>query len=325
MKYIFLIITLFLTFPCVAQKNIIKPGEIWPDQHGDHIQAHGGGIIKLGKYYYWYGEERRKGLDTNLRFVSCYRSENLATWKFEGDVVKMSDPEQLGTGWVLERPKVYHRKSDGKFVMYFHLDNKNYSYARVGVAISDKANGDFKFIKSFRPLNRPSRDIGQFIDDDGSNYLIFEDRELGFHIVKLSTDLLSVEKEMSLVNAPLEGGAIVHYKNLYYAIGSALTGWAPNPNKFASSKSLSGPWTKFGDIAPLETNTYKSQSTMMLKVVGSRSTTVIFMGDQWNPAAQWDSRYLWMPLTIGNGKLWLPNPQPWKINVRTGETTLVKN
>lgn len=325
MRYTLFVIALFFSFTCVAQKNIIKPGEIWPDQNGDHIQAHGGGIIKLGKYYYWYGEERRKGLDTNFRFVSCYRSEDLAIWKFEGDVVKMSDPEQLGAGWILERPKVYHRKSDGKFVMYFHLDNKNYAYARVGIAISDKANGDFKFVKSFRPLNRPSRDIGQFIDDDGANYLIFEDRELGFHIVKLSADLLSVEKEMSLVNAPLEGGAVVHYKNLYYAIGSALTGWAPNPNKYASAKTLNGPWTKFEDIAPPETNTYKSQSTMMIKVEGSKVTTVIFMADQWNPAAQWDSRYLWMPLEIGDGKLWLPKPQPWKINVKTGETALVKN
>jgi len=57
---------------------------------------------------------------------------------------------------------------------------------------------------------------------------------------------------------------------------------------------------------PPETNTYGSQSTMMLKVVGSKATTVIFMADVWQPATQWDSRYLWMPLEIGAGRLRLP-------------------
>ena len=121
----------------------------------------------------------------------------------------------------------------------------------------------------------------------------------------------------------MEGGAIVHYKGLYYAIGSALTGWNANPNKYATSTSLSGPWTVFTDIAPPEEKTYGSQSTMMLKVVGTKKTTVIFMGDIWKPRTQWDSRYLWMPVDIGDGKLWLPKPQPWTLNVKTGEASII--
>jgi hypothetical protein len=61
---------------------------------------------------------------------------------------------------------------------------------------------------------------------------------------------------------------------------------------------------------------------MMLKVVGSKTTTVIFMGDIWKPWAQWDSRYLWMPLQIGDGKLWLPEPKPWTLDLKTGEATV---
>jgi len=34
----------------------ISPGDVWPDDHGQHIQAHGGGILKLGDTYYWFGE-----------------------------------------------------------------------------------------------------------------------------------------------------------------------------------------------------------------------------------------------------------------------------
>lgn len=321
-KYFITLAAIFLCTRLIAQNKFVNPGTVWPDNNGEHIQAHGGGIIKINKTYYWYGEERRKGLDTNYRYVSCYSSNDLMNWKFLGDVVKMQDPENLGYGWILERPKVYYNKLTKKYVMYFHLDTRNYKYARVGIAISDKPDGNFKFVKSFRPLGHESRDIGQFIDDDGSAYLVFEDRALGFHIVKLSDDYLSVDKEMSLVKESLEGGAIVHYKGLYYAIGSALTGWDPNPNLYATSPSLEGPWTEFKDIAPPKTNTYGSQSTMLLKVVGTKSTTVIFMGDQWRPKTQWDSRYLWIPVEIGDGKLWLPEPKPFTINVKTGEYKL---
>ena len=54
-----------------------KPGEIWPDTDGNHIQAHGGGIIKIADTYYWYGEQRSKNLDTKFRYVSCYSSKDL--------------------------------------------------------------------------------------------------------------------------------------------------------------------------------------------------------------------------------------------------------
>lgn len=307
----------------IAAPALIKPGEVWPDDRGKHIQAHGGGIIRLGDTYYWFGEDRGQGYNRSNRYVACYSSTNLADWTFRNQVLKQSDPENLGRGWVLERPKVFHNEKTKKFVMYFHLDDGRYQFARVGVAVCDTVDGDYQYVKSFRPLGRESRDIGQFIDDDGSAYLIFEDRpSRGFHIAKLSDDYMNVEKDVSFIQSPLEGGAVVHYEGLYYALGSALTGWNPNPNKYATAKSLSGPWSEFKDIAPPESNTYGSQSTMMLKVAGSKKTTVIFMGDMWRPRTQWDSRYLWMPLEIGDGKLRLPEPKSWTIDVKTGEAVI---
>jgi hypothetical protein len=319
-KYLLFIVAIFAMLSSATAQKKINPGEVWPDDKGNHIQAHGGGIVKIDKYYYWYGEERRQGLDSNLRYVSCYRSNDLTNWKFMGDALKLADPEHLGSHWVLERPKVYFNRKTKTYVMYFHLDDARYKLARVGVATSNKPEGPFQYRESFRPLEKESRDIGQFIDDDGTAYLVFESRPTkGFFIAKLSDDYLKVDKEICLINAPLEGGAIVHYKGLYYAIGSALTGWNPNPNKYATAKSLEGPWTEFKDIAPPETKTYSSQSTMMLKVEGTKDTTVIFMADQWKPHTQWDSRYLWMPLQIGEGKLWLPEPKPWSIDIKTGK------
>jgi hypothetical protein len=101
---------------------------------------------------------------------------------------------------------------------------------------------------------------------------------------------------------------------------SYLTGWRPKPNEYATAPSLSGAWTAFKDIVPPEANTYRSQSTMRLKIVGSKKTSVVYMGDIWRPKTLWDSRYLWMPLEIGNGSLRLPAPHNWTLNVKTGET-----
>jgi hypothetical protein len=314
----------------LAASPEIRPGEIWRDNRGRHIQAHGGGIIRVRDTYYWFGEDRSQGLDPARRYVACYSSRDLVHWTFRNQVIQLSDPEKFGPTWVLERPKVFYNAMTRKYVMYMHIDGPepggtgSYTLARVGVAISDTVDGDYRYLKSFRPLGHESRDIGQFIDDDGTAYLIFEDRPFGFRISTLSADYLTVEKEVCLIPLHLEGGAVVHYNGLYYAIGSALTGWSPNPNKYATAESLAGPWSEFKDIAPPETKTYGSQSTMLLKVAGKKATTVIFMGDIWKPRTQWDSRYLWMPLEIGDGKLRLPEPAPWTLDVKSGRAAIRK-
>ena len=308
-----------------ASGQSIRPGQLWPDDRGRHIQAHGGGILHWEGAFYWFGEDRSQDNDPNFRYVACYSSTDLAHWTFRRQVVKLSDPEQLGSHWVLERPKVFFNPRTKKFVMYAHIDGKGeYKFASVAVFTGETVDGPYQYLKSFRPLEHESRDIGQFIDDDGSAYLIFEDRPYGFRIAQLSDDYLMVEKQICLIPEHLEGGAVVHYDGLYYVIGSALTGWSPNPNKYATAKSLTGPWSPFRDLAPPETKTYGAQSSMLLQVTGSKSNTVIFMGDIWKPRAQWDSRYLWMPLEIGGGKLWLPEPRDWTLDVKTGEAVLAR-
>lgn len=308
-----------------VRAQVIRPGEPWLDNRGQQIQAHGGGMFLWKGIYYWFGEDRSPSNDPDKRFVACYSSKDLVHWTFRRQVVAWTNPENLGPHWVLERPKVFHNPRTGKFVLYAHLDDAHYKVARVAVAVSDRIDGDYHYVKSFRPLDRESRDIGQFVDDDGAAYLIFESRPTkGFFIAKLSEDYLSVVQQVALVEAPLEGGALVHFHGLYYAIGSHMTGWRPNPNVYATSPTLSGPWSSFRDIAPPETNTYNSQSTMLLKVVGSKQTAVIFMADQWRPQQLWDSRYLWMPVEIGDGALYLPPPHNWTINTKTGGTQLAR-
>ena len=305
-----------------AAPETFSPGAIWPDQRGEHIQAHGGGITKVGDTYFWYGEDRAQNNPRGRRCVSCYASTNLAQWTFRHQVVQLADPEHLGRGWILERPKVFFNATTKQFVMYAHIDNGAYKYASVAVFTCATADGDFQYQESFRPLGHESRDIGQFVDDDGAAYLIFEDRPFGFRIAKLSADYLNVQNEICLIPQHLEGGAVVHYQGLYYVVGSELTGWHANPNKFATAKTLAGPWSEFKDLAPPEKNTYGAQSSMLVKVTGTRTTSVIFLGDLWKPDTQWDSRYLWLPLTISHGQLALPEPRDWTLDITTGEAKI---
>ena len=51
MKYKLIIIITFLSlsFPSLMfGKGIIRPGELWLDNRGVHINAHGGGVMKYG-------------------------------------------------------------------------------------------------------------------------------------------------------------------------------------------------------------------------------------------------------------------------------------
>ena len=304
----------------------ITPGAIWPDNRGNHIQAHGGGILKEGDTYFWFGEARARDNEKGKCYVGCYSSTDLINWTFRNNVVASESPFPDKTQWwTLERPKVYHNKKTGKYVMWVHIEGgekKGYGRGEIAIYTSDKVDGDYTFVKHFRPLWQESRDIGQFVDDDGTAYLVSEARPTrGFYIYKLNEDYMDVEKVTCFIHSRLEGGAIVKHDGLYYAIGSWMTGWDANDNMYATAKSLEGPWSEFENIAPKGKKTYGSQSTMMLKVVGSEKTAVIFMGDIWRPKQHWDGRYLWMPLEIGNGKLRLPEPRPWTIDLKTGVVT----
>ena len=142
---------------CQEKSTIIKPGETWPDTEGNHINAHGGGIIFYNNTYYWFGEYRLPGneKDRSHYGVGCYSSKDLVTWKNGGLALKVIDDTAslLVRGCVIERPKVIYNKKTGKFVMWFHheLKGKGYKAALTGVAISDNITGPYKYLRSLRP------------------------------------------------------------------------------------------------------------------------------------------------------------------------------
>ncbi len=161
MKTIFntlILALLSLSFLGGKEKSIcIKPGEIWPDNKGVHINAHGGGILELNGTYYWYGEHKIEGDAGNTAQVGvhCYTSKDLINWKDKGIALAVDNDSTslLVKGCIIERPKVIYNKKTKKFVMWFHheLKGKGYDAALTGLAISDKPTGPFKYIKSLNP------------------------------------------------------------------------------------------------------------------------------------------------------------------------------
>ena len=137
-----------------AQDLTIHPGQLWLDNNGKHINAHGGNIINADGHWYWYGETRAED-GGPMPGVSAYKSDDLVNWTNCGLVLEVLDQpgHMLERGCVIERPKVVYNKNTGKYVMIFHheLKDKGYDAAMAGFAISDTPEGPFSYIRSLRP------------------------------------------------------------------------------------------------------------------------------------------------------------------------------
>ncbi|MGI4822316.1 MAG: glycoside hydrolase family 43 protein [Janthinobacterium lividum] len=155
----FLTALLALASAAQAQKlTAFEPGKVWPDNKGTHLNAHGAGALYDKGRYYLFGEHKITGPKGNSAQVGvhCYSSADLYNWKDEGialTVAPAGSGSEIEQGCVLERPKVVFNKQTGKYVMWFHLElkGKGYAAARTAVAVSDKATGPYKYVRSFRP------------------------------------------------------------------------------------------------------------------------------------------------------------------------------
>jgi len=173
-KVLFLILFFLASFVLNAQGKYASfhPGEIWNDNNGVHINAHGGGFIKYNNKYYWFGEHKIGGGIGNTAQVGvhCYSSEDLYNWKDEGialKVVEDNPSHDIAKGCILERPKVIYNEKTQTFVMWFHLELKGHGYkaARTGVATAKNIAGPYTFIKSMRPNAGYWPMNGEFLKD----------------------------------------------------------------------------------------------------------------------------------------------------------------
>lgn len=281
--------------PAVAAPVTVTNGTQFRDTANNVVHAHGGGVLKVGSYFYWFGENRNA--DNTFRAVSAYRSTDLKNWEFRGDVLTQSSASELNVANI-ERPKVIYNASTGRYVMWMHKENgSDYGEARAAVASSATVDGAYTWHGSFRPLGHMSRDITLF-NDNGTAYMISAANEnYDLHIYRLSADYLTVS---TLVGNFWPGGhreapAVFKRGSTYFVLTSGATGWSPNQAKYATASSMSGPWTGWSNVG--DGTTFGSQPTYVLQL----GNAYLYLGDRW--AGAWsgpvqDSQYVWLPITF---------------------------
>ncbi|KJK67249.1 Glycosyl hydrolases family 43 [Aspergillus parasiticus SU-1] len=284
----------------------IVPGATWTAAGtNQHVQAHGGGIIEVDSTYYWIGENKLNG--SSFQSVNCYSSKNLVEWTFVGELLSRQSSGDLGPDRIVERPKVIYNDATSKYVLWMHIDSSDYGEAKTGVATSSSVCGTYEYLGSFQPLGYQSRDMGLYKDDDGTGYLLTEDRPNGLRINKLTDDFTNVTETTHLFPEHVEAPALYKQDGVYFLFGSQLTGWSNNDNKYVTATNLSGPWTDWADFAPSGSNTFESQTTFVLQVGDS----VVYMGDRWDSSNLMRSTYIWLPLTIEDTTATLHNETAW--------------
>jgi hypothetical protein len=318
----------------VHVKSFFEPGTPWLDTTGREIQAHGGSILHDHGIYYWFGENKNgettiaEGGTHRVEIigVSCYSSRDLYHWKNEGLCLAAhpEDPNHdLHPSKVLERPKVIFNPKTKQYVMWFHVDNAQYKFARTGVAVSEKPTGPYYYVGSSRPNNSEARDLTVFRDDDGKAYLIYaSEHNTTLHISLLTEDYLTQSGSFTQAfispqaNGGREAPAVFKYDGKYFMISSGCTGWDANPAQYAMASDMQGDWNVLGNpcIGPGHEMTFTAQPTFVLPVAG-KPGCFIFMADRWNKHNLADSRYVWLPFKMFGDTIRISWRDRWDLSV----------
>lgn len=290
-----------------------KNGEIWLDDQGNPIQAHGGMILEHEGVWYWYGEN--KGAENcpgkcrvDVIGINCYSSKDLVKWHNEGlvlDVMKNDFPERrFRPENVCERPKVIYHKDSGSFVLWYHLDTADYNYAGVGIAAAKHPCGPFKMLREIQPNRQDSRDMTLFVDQDETAYLIHSSNwNKTLNIARLTPDYQDVDGfyVSVLVDQEREAPAVIYEQGMYYMVTSGCTGWDYNSALYAQSPHLLGKWKLIDNPCEGEgyRDTFQGQSTWLFRAGGQ----IFLMLDHWKKNDLKNSGYSILPVEIEDGKM----------------------
>ena len=198
---------------CAGSVNAgtITNDTFWKDTSGNLLRSQGGGILKVGDIYYWYGINYGRSTTyaanpsalepipmrtpvpspapgatpgpspsprvfggfnrSGFQSVTCYSSKDLVNWKFEGDALSR---DQVGGGWFGRMGVVYSAKTK-MYVMVAQGTSPQRAHGEY-FATSPTPTGPFKFANEQSDLsfidNNGTGDQTTFQDDDGKAYVI---------------------------------------------------------------------------------------------------------------------------------------------------------
>ncbi|KAI2786778.1 hypothetical protein POX_g09172 [Penicillium oxalicum] len=287
----------------VAATSWIVPGAVWTDTKGQKIDAHGGGIVKVGSTFYWSGQSA-----SNAETPYMYSSTDLLNWTPLGAQAKISG---------MWRPKI--AKPNGNFWIYGQVNRlvQPLESSRMVGGYQPHGSGEHLL-----PSGYTYSDTGMFQDPkDGTWYILTSADHNNVQINKINSDGTVGNRVGNLAAGAYEAPGMFYADGTYYLIVSGKTGWRGNPNQMFYSNSLSGPWNGPHSVAPGSSNTYGAQNTFELVIKGTKQTTYIYMGDLWDSHGGPSSNYLWLPMSVDTSakSVTLNYHSMWAVDVNTGE------
>ncbi|HTQ03663.1 MAG TPA: family 43 glycosylhydrolase [Polyangiaceae bacterium] len=318
---------------------LIQNDRFWKDTSGNPIYSQGGGVIQVSDTYYWYGVKydgaptyeanpTKDNSDTSFNAVTCYSSQDLVNWKFEGNALAASDSgtEVAGASW-LGRLGVAYNKNTQKYVLVSQYQGT----AGDGelFATSDTPTGAFTFDHIQATVenvaNQTTGDQTLFIDDDGSAYVVCSSSmgRSNLYVAPLhAADYLSVDAATRIFGGPgREGNAMFKYADHYYFCSSDLHGWNASHTYCISATNIMGPYGTEFVLANTDADfSHVTQTGFFVTVQGSAQQTVIFAGDRWADFAGNGLGFnQWMPLTFDGTTPAFQSLSEWSLDAVTGE------
>lgn len=334
--------------PAPQAEHVFRPGERILDTEGRPVSAHAPGFLRHNGLWYWYGESLIGHHDWTNKLstgIHVYSSPDLIRWTRLGLALEAdpTDPEGVPRKYpIVERAKVIFNPRTGKFVMWMHLDDRPYQLSEAGVAVADRPEGPFKFVRRFRPIPEepglfpdktrqqatkgcPVLDTNLFVDRDGKAYFLYCSEDLStLHIHELNDDFTDVRRPAVqgktwarvLPGSMREGPVMFRWRDHVYLLSSGCTGYEPNFLHLARAPSPLGPWESLGDpcIGPESDTGYRSQPAWVLPLPELGEDAFIYIGDRWRVDDLGDTRTIWLPFRMGpNPRLrWLPQ---WSLGI----------
>ena len=300
-----------------ASTQLIQNDTFWKDTSGMPIYSQGGGILKVGDTYYWYGVKYngavtyaaspiKKNSDSSFNAVTCYSSKDLVNWKFENNILTAEQLSgNLASNWV-GRLGVAYNSNTKKYVLISQYSGT----AGEGelFATCDTPNGKFTFNNIQYPVpgvtNSTTGDQTIFVDTDGKAYLICSSSKGrgNLYVEPLrESDYLAVETATRIFGGVgREGNCMFKYNGEYYFCSSDLHGWNASHCYYIKASNIMGPYSSEAVMSGTDNDfCHVSQTGFFVNATGTSGTTVLFCGDRWSDFAGNGIGYNeWCPLSF---------------------------
>ena len=318
--------------PALTAAGPIQNDVFWKDTSGNPIYSQGGGVLKVGGTYYWYGAKYNgavtyynnpaagKNGGASISAITCYSSTDLVHWKFEGNAMTTAD---LGGGWA-GRIGVAFNSHTGEYVLISQLNGG------LVFGTSSTPNGHFTKAATQSSIANVSTgmsgDQSVFVDDNGQAYLAFSNKSGRSHLYVAQlrpSDFLQVEPAVNISNSSSggrEGNIMFKHAGTYYFCSSDLHGWNASHTYCITSSKVDSGYSSESVMQGTDADfSHVTQTGLAFAVNGTSGSFVMFGGDRWCDFAGNGIGYnQWVPVTFDGTKPIFNSLSQWNVDAAAG-------